>query len=92
LISPVCGLGDQWPFFIFSQPQIEAREFLLSCWIFFTAWFISPGETWRPILIPGVLGAAAVMGKPSGAVSLDLEEKRGHHIIEVLKKIFELEK
>ena len=33
------------------------------------------------------LGAAAVLGKPSGAVSLDLEQKRGHHIIQIMKSL-----
>lgn len=33
------------------------------------------------------LGAAAVLGKPSGAVSMDLEEKRGHHIVQIMKSL-----
>ncbi len=33
------------------------------------------------------LGAAAVLGKPSGAVSLDLEQKRGHHIVQIMKSL-----
>ncbi len=33
------------------------------------------------------LGAAAVLGKPSGAVSMDLKQKRGHHIISIMKSL-----
>jgi len=33
------------------------------------------------------LGASAVLGKPSGAVSLDLEQKRGHHIVQIMKSL-----
>jgi len=33
------------------------------------------------------LGAAAVLGKPSGAVSMDLEQKRGHHITRIMQSL-----
>ena len=33
------------------------------------------------------LGASAVVSKPSGAISFDLEDKRGQEIIQTLKKI-----
>lgn len=33
------------------------------------------------------LGAAAVMGKPSGAVSLDLERKSGHLVVDIMKSL-----
>ncbi len=33
------------------------------------------------------LGAAAVLGKPSGAVSMDIEEKRGHHIVQIIRSL-----
>lgn len=32
------------------------------------------------------LGAFAVIEKPSGAMSLDLEQKKGHHIVRALRK------
>ena len=36
------------------------------------------------------LGAAAIMSKPSGAVSLDLEEKQGQRILQTLRSVLKV--
>lgn len=52
----------------------------------------SVGQTGSPQAVEARrLGAAEVIAKPSGAMSLDLEAKKGHEIVQAIRRVLALD-